>query len=198
MTLEIPYSLSDIFFIIVIVMPGYFALFIFRWLAYLEDRWSDQEIILLSLTSSVFIYILTGYICNVTQFEEIRNIILHPNKAIILAGITILLGLLPGLAIRLYLHFKNISPGNTWVTALESAMDSDDDVWALIYTTDGKEYKGIINYYDTGEEPNSITISRPYQILRDENFYVRDEFEVGKEILFKEKDILRIILFNEI
>jgi hypothetical protein len=68
----------------------------------------------------------------------------------------------------------------------------------LIYTTDGKEYKGIINYYDTGEEPNSITISRPYQILRDENFYVRDEFEVGKEILFKEKDILRIILFNEI
>jgi hypothetical protein len=113
-------------------MPGYFALFIFRWLAYLEDRWSDQEIILLSLTSSVFIYILTGYICNVTQFEEIRNIILHPNKAIILAGITILLGLLPGLAIRLYLHFKNISPGNTWVTALESAMDSDDDVWALI------------------------------------------------------------------
>lgn len=196
--MEMPSTLSDLFFIIVIVMPGYAALFLFRWLSYLEDKWSDQDIVFLSLASSVIIYITTGYICKVTEFEKIKNIILNPSQAFILLLLTISLGLFPGAIIRWWLLKNEISPGNTWVTAIESAVKSEEDVWLLVYTVDGKEYKGTINYYDAGEEPNSLSIRRPYQIIRDNNHYVKEEFEMGKEIVFKNNDINRVVFFKEV
>jgi hypothetical protein len=196
--MEIPSSISDLFFIIVIVIPGYASFFIFRWLAYLEEKWSDQDILFLSFACSVIIYISTGYLSNVSEFDKIKDIILEPSKLLILLFVTFLLGIVPGGILRIWYWRNDISPGNTWVTAIESAMEGDEDVWILVYTNDGKEYKGIINYYDAGEEPNSISIRRPIQIIRNEDYFVNNEFEIGKEIIFKEDDIARIVFFKEV
>lgn len=198
--MEIPSTMSDIFFIIVIVMPGYSALYIFRLYSYLGEKFSDRDILYLSLTFSIVIYILTGFICNVQDFNEIKNIILVPSQAAILLTITILAGLLPGLGMRWWFNKNNISPGSAWDTAIEEAVESseEEDLWLIVNTVEGNEYKGILNYYDIGDEANSLSLSRPIMILRDKSHYVINEFEMGKEIIFKGDNISRIVFLKEI
>lgn len=178
-------------------MPGYLAFYLLRWLSFLERKWSDRDILYLSLIFSVVIYSLTGYLFHVQDFNEIKNIILNPGQACVLLGITFSLGLFPGLIARWWLSKNAIYPGNVWETVLDATRKDAEDTWLLVYTIDGKEYKGTLSYYDAGEEPNALSIRRPIQIIRDENYFVKEEFNVGKEIIFKDKDISRIVLFKE-
>lgn len=179
-------------------MPGYTAFYLFRWLSYLEERWSDRDILYLSLMVSVLIYIVTGNVFHLKDFNEIKNLILIPRQASFLLLITLLLGVIPGGLARLWLIRNDVHPGNVWVTRMNEFRSQDEDVWLLVYTTDGKEYKGTLDYFDAGEEPNSISIKRPIQILRDDDFRVTEEFEMGEEIIFKEHDISRVVSLSEV
>ena len=60
------------------------------------------------------------------------------------------------------------------------------------------EYKGILHYADAGKDKEGLTMRNPMLILRDKYWNVLDEIEMGREILFTEKDVLRVLFFDEL
>jgi len=161
-------------------------------------KWSDIELILYSLGFSIILYISLGYIYNVRDFNSIKDMILIPDKTLMLLGFMIILGIGPGLLLRYWLKRKNIYLGDAWSNALSEESNKEEELWLLIYTNNGCEYKGMLGFYDVEEDPKSLTITQPYMIIRDKNFNVKEEFEIGNEIIFKEKDILRVIILKNI
>lgn len=63
--------------------------------------------------------------------------------------------------------------------------------WLLVYTTDGKEYKGWYSRVSLEGEPRELVISDPRLIIRKDGLF-DSEVLLGKEMLFLEKDIRRL------
>ena len=74
---------------------------------------------------------------------------------------------------------------------------SKDGSTFLVYTNDGEEYLGTLHHNSGSEQPREVTLRNPTKILRLENGEI-DEKEWGKEILFPEKDIKRIVFNSEV
>ncbi len=189
---------SDLFFIMLLILPGYFSLQIFRWLAYFKRKLSDAEILYSSLTFSIFIYIILGYFFQVNEFEAIKAKILVPQKSLILVSITILLGLIPGLIIRIIRRYQGYIPGDSWNAVMEKAGRLKTGSWLTVYTNDGKEYNGLLHFYVVKEERRELSIRKPMMIIRDCDYNVTYELEIGKELYFRENDINRIAFFEEV
>ena len=70
----------------------------------------------------------------------------------------------------------------------------------MVYTDNNLEYKGMMNYAGlcTEGEQREVILSNPKLILRDKDWNVLDEVEMGKEVLFTEKDVRRILFFDQI
>lgn len=191
-------SLSDIFFIMVLVLPGYFALQAFRWLAFLKRKLSDTEILYLSLFFSIIIYLVFGVSLGLSYFDDIKDTALEPIKTLYLLVIVVAVGVIPGVIYRKLRFHKSYIAGDSWSAVMEIAARDESGSWLIVYTSDGKEYKGILHYYATQEEKRELSIRKPLWIIRDENLNVIDEVEMGKEIFFKDSDIKRIVFFKEV
>ncbi len=62
---------------------------------------------------------------------------------------------------------------------------------------DGREYKGTLYRYAGRDHPSEISVRDPKMILRDDQFKVKREISFGREILFREKDIRRVVFDEE-
>lgn len=148
------------------------------------------------MACSLPIYILSGLILNVKDFDDLKNIVIQPNKAFILSCITLVIGFLIGFLFRLYRNWKGYVPYDTWTSVLNAHARGD---WVLIHTSDGQEYEGIIRYFSIEDEPRELSIIKPIRVIRDNNLN-QDEtksFFMGEEIFFSEKDIKRIVFLQE-
>ena len=189
---------SDVFFIMILILPGYFSLQIFRWLAYFKRKLSDAEILYSSLTFSIFIYIILGFFFQVNDFEAVKANILVPQKSLILLVITISFGFIPGLIIRIIRINQKYIPGDSWSAVMETAARVKTGSWLTVYTNDFKEYNGLLHYYAVEEEKRELSLRKPIMIIRDEDSNVKYKLEVGKELFFLEKDINRIAFSEEV
>jgi hypothetical protein len=70
--------------------------------------------------------------------------------------------------------------------------------FAIIYTDNGLEYKGFVHLSGAEQDSKEISIKYPKLILRDKDWNIVNEIPMGKEILFTEKDIRRVLFFEKL
>lgn len=188
-------SLADVIFVIVLLIPGFITLSLLRWLAILEKKLSEYQLILWSLVFSLFIYAIFSWHTGINDIDSIRDNILIPENLAEILALGLTFGAVPGLIVRLTFR-RHFVRGDCWEASLKLA--SKKGSWVIVCTKDGHEYKGILHYSGGGDSPREISIRRPKLILRDKKLKVSKEVKMGKEILFQEKDVQRIVFFKEV
>jgi hypothetical protein len=196
MSLPIPDNVSDVILIIIFLIPGYFSLRIFRYLAYWKEELSEFDVSLLSILFSGLIYISVALFINQQSIDEFKKILLMPINLIYIIGFTFLIGIIPGYIIRKLKERKHEIFFDVWEAVLNRSIETNERTWVLIYTQDNKEYKGYIHMYENKNENKDITLKNPLMIIRDDDFYIKNEVEMGDEIFFKESDISRIVFIQ--
>jgi len=187
--------LLDIFLVILLIIPGFIAFMLFKKLGIREKRISDFETTVWSIFLSLFIYVFFSYITGISDIDSIRDNIFMPNNMLLITGLAILVGVIGGFSAR-WLFRKGIMAGTCWDACFRSA--AQVGTYILIYTTDGKEYKGELWLAGLSESPKEIVIRKPKVILRDSNWRIIDEIEMGSVILFNEKNISRVVFLKDI
>lgn len=187
-------SFSDIMIVFVLIVPGFISFGLFKRIALNEDKVSDFEATIWSLSISLAIYVLFGYLTNLQTFEQIYFNVLNPVYVGIIFGLSLIVGCIPGTIIRLGFK-RGIDYGDCWETCLKSARNG---AFVLVNTVDGKEYKGAYYLGGIGKASREIIIKKPKIILRDTKYLVTDEIEMGTSIIFKKEDIARIVFLNEL
>jgi hypothetical protein len=188
-------SLADVMIVITLLLPGFISLILFRRISVLEKKISDLELVIWSLFISVLIYFIFGLFTGIKDIESFRDKILFSENLAILLGLSLIFGIIPSFIVKKGFR-RSVVKGNCWNLSLKNA--SKKISYVLVYTKDGLEYKGQLHYSGGEETPQEITIRKPKLILRDKNWKVLREIEMGKEILFRESDIKRIVFFNEV
>lgn len=190
-------SLADVVFVIVILLPGFLALSIFKWVAIYERKLSDYKLLLWSLFFSLVIYGIFSASTGISNFDEMRDVLLLSQNLVGILGLGIISGGGPGLIVRFWQKRYGTSiPGDAWQVSMRSA--TKNGCWVIVHTLDKKEYKGILHYTGGKGEPREISIRRPKLILRNDNGKVLNEIKMGSEIFFKETDLQRVVFFKEI
>lgn len=190
-------SFSDIFFIILIVLPGYVTTKILRNIGGLKRRMPDAELLYSSLIFSLIIYSIIGYIFQINDYEGLKNEVLKPYSIPTVLFTTIGVGIIFGIVIYGWRWYNNVVPDDAWTSVIKDYANKYDDTWVIIYTSDGKEYKGSLDYWGIEHEPRELTIKEPYRILMNENFKLIEDVYMGDEMYFSEKDILRMLFMNQ-
>jgi len=184
--------LTDVFFTLTILIPGFVSFNIFRMLARYEKKISDNQTILWSLFFSLFIYSVFLYLTKMTDINEIMNIIFVPNYLILILTLGLLAGIIPGVMVRNQFR-ANIFTGDCWEASMEKA--SSQGSWVIVHTSDGQEFMGTLHYSGSGEDPREISIREPTKIIRKDDKVIEKEW--GKEILFSENDVKRVVVFYQ-
>jgi len=87
--------------------------------------------------------------------------------------------------------------GDVWNVAFARA-SSVPGTYVIVYTENGLEYKGILHLSGAEENAKELTIKYPKLILRDKDWAVVSEIEMGKEIMFTKGDIRRVLFFEKL
>lgn len=190
-------SLSDVVFVMVLLIPGFISFVLIRWIAIFESELSDSRLVIWSLFLSLVIYGVFGWFTGMTEFDTIRDNMLVPQNLLGILVLSFLIGTIPGLIIRGAFR-KNIARGDSWQASMKIASKLVKAPWVMIHTMDGHEYKGTLHYTGGKGFPKEVSIRKPKQIFRDSDGYLLEEVEIGKEMLFSEKDVARIAFFEEV
>jgi len=190
--LDLP-SLTDIFFIIIFLIPGFVVLSLFRRIAVYDRSLSDKETIYWSLFCSLIIIGIYTWKTNTTNITKLTSEIFLPTNIFLLIGIALTLGLFSGGIIRLTIQ-KNVFHEDCWELTMRKA--SENVTWITVYTNDNEEFMGTLHYNSGSTDPREISIRNPIKIIRQNGDI--EEKEWGNEILFLEKDIKRIVFLREV
>ena len=188
-------SLADVVMVIVLLLPGFVSLVLFKWISVIERKFSDFETVVWSLFISLFIYAVFSATTGISDVDSIRDGIFLPNNLIIVLGLSLIFGFLPGAIVR-YGFRKRVVRGDCWDVCMTRA-ESKKNPWVIVYTENGLEYKGRLHIYGTkGEYPRELVIEKPKLIQRNSEGKVLKETKMGSEILFLQKDIRRIVFLQ--
>ena len=192
-TLAVP-SLLEVITVVVILIPGFISLTLFRWLSKYERKISDNQLTLLSLSCSLVIYVIMGSITGIKNIDDYSIKIFEPDYLLLILSIGVLIGGIPGGIIG-YVR-RNVIIGECWEIAMRTASINGD--WVIVYTNDNIEYLGSLHYSGMGNDPREISIRDPTMIVRNEKGEIENEFSVGKEIFFTATDIKRVAFYQEV
>lgn len=183
-------SLLDVITVVILVVPGFVSFVIFRALFPTKrKRFSDFELTIYSLMFTLPIIMSYSLVTGVGDIDTLRETIFSPSNLTMLLGLAFLWGLVPG-GIARFLTRGEWVLGECWDVFWE---ELGDGAYVLVYTEDGREYKGWIQYADKNEEKSELVLGDPKLILRDSRWKVLDEIKIGHNLLFTEKDIRRVV-----
>lgn len=188
-------SLEDIVFIIVLIVPGFFAFILFKKIGMRERQVSEFESTIWSLFASLAIYAVFGYFTGIFNLDSIRENILNPINIASIFVLAIAFGGGFGLIARLMFR-RGFKAGDCWETCIKAAAKQGS--YVLVYTSNNEEYKGELLIGSISEAPKEIVIKNPKLILRNPDFTIRNEIELGNSMIFNESDIRRIVFLKEI
>lgn len=188
-------SLADVVMVIVLLLPGFISLVLFKWISIIERKLSDFETVVWSLFISLLIYTVFSAITGISDVDSIRDGIFLPNNLMLILGLSLTFGFLPGVLLR-YGFRKRIVRGDCWNVCM-ARVKSKKSPWVIVYTEKGLEYKGRLHIFGTeGEHPRELVIEKPKLIQRNNEGKVLKEIKMGSEILFLQKDIRRIVFLQ--
>lgn len=188
-------SLSDVFFITVVLVPGFLTFSLIKTLGILDNKISDFSLTVWSLSCSLGVLAIFGALFQVTDIEVLKANLLSPVYLAGILGTSAVLGTGIGLTVRHFSKRRHRSHGSPWTNSM--LIGSEKGCWVFVYTEDGKEYGGSLHRSGLDDNPSEISIREPIMILRDSDFKVKREIPLGKEILFREKDIRRVVFDQE-
>ena len=189
-------SLADVVMVIVLLLPGFISLVLFKWISIVEKKLSDSETVIWSLFISLLIYTVFSATTGISDVDSIRDGIFLPINLITIMSLSLIFGSLPGILVR-YCFRKRIVRGDCWDVCMARAK-SKKHFWVIVYTKDGLEYKGRLHIYGTkGEHPRELVIEDPKLIQKSEG-KVPKEIKMGSEILFLQEDIRRIVFLQDL
>lgn len=192
--MELP-SLADALLVIILIIPGFVTFYIIKKISVIEQKFSDFETTIWSIFLSMFIYIPFSLIMEVSSIDKIRDIIFSPIPLFYLIVLTILFGFIFGAFVKYILLKGNVGyPGSCWEVAYDKIQDKG--AYVLVYTSNNLEFKGKVHYYAAEDFPRELVIKDPKIILRDDKMNILKEKEWGKEILFREDDIKRVVFLQ--
>ncbi len=132
-----------------------------------------------------------------SNLDMIRDQIFVPSNFVLLNGYTLVLGIIAGVVLKIKFR-KNVKLGSAWDNTIDRLTQLKERPFCIVYTENGLEYKGALEWAGIEEEKKEIVIETPKLILRDKDWNIIDEIEMGKAMLFTERDIRRLLLFNDI
>lgn len=188
---------DEILLAVILVLPGFLSVYLIRKISVQDEKLQDQEFYFWSLFLSVIIFIIFSILIGIKSFEEVEKLIFDYQKVIFLYLIAIIVGSVFGFITKWRLHGDyEALYGQVWSIALKR-LNEEEGKFITIFTTDNLEFSGKIRIYSTREDsPREILIEEPIQIIRNEKMEDIDEIEWGKEILFTEGDIRRIVFYE--
>lgn len=187
-------ALSDIVISLVLLVPGFVALNLFKKIAKFDRSLPENETLLWSLFIGFVILGTYNYGNTTADLETMSKGIFLTQNMIKIVAITILPTIFLGFIIRIFFRDKVISD-DVWELSFKNA--SKIFSWIIVYTNDGEEYMGTLHHNSGSDDPREITIRKPSKIVREETGEYT-EIPWGKEILFPEKDIKRIVFYSEV
>jgi hypothetical protein len=143
-------------------------------------------------------YIPFSLVTGLNNLDSITNGIFLPWNFLFLLSCNLLVGVLTGVILKRYFrkgHVAGSAWDHTfgWVTRI-----GQEGGLMMVYTNDGLEYKGELHMAGTDQERRDVVMRKPKLILRDKDWNIKNEIEMGKEILFVEGDIRRVVFFDDL
>ena len=188
-------SVADTLVVIILLIPGFVAFFLTRRISAIGRKFSDLEITVWSIFFSLLIYIPFSLWTGLDNLDAIRDGIFSPRNFLRLIICTVAAGAVLGSVMKLFR--RGILAGSSWDLAVEK-MRQKKGGFVIVYTENGLEYKGLLHYAGVAETARELIVRKPKLILRDKDWNVLDEIEMGAEILFTEKDIRRVLFYDEL
>jgi hypothetical protein len=203
-------SLADALIVIILLIPGFIAFFIFKRLGSYGGTLTEFETTVWSFFFSaivVFVYII---VTKLTDIDAIRDHFFDPLNFGILFVITMLVALISGYLFKI--KRVGYSLGEPWIQFskeyTERVRNSPNFYFTLtVITKDGQEYEGAARGWG-GRDNKEILLDYPYQIIRDDLGNKLQKIQLGTEnqeasndtskILFRSDDIARLIAWNGI
>lgn len=188
---------TEILIAVILILPGFLSLYIIRKVSIQEEKLSGEEYYLWSLLLSVIIFAVFSYIVNIRSLTEIEDLIFDSKKIILLYFLATVFGIIPGKILKKVIHEDyRVLPGEVWSITL-MRLNREEGKFVTVFTTDNLEFSGRVRIYSTREDsPREILIEDPIQIIRNEKMEEISTTEWGKEILFTESDIRRIVFYE--
>lgn len=187
-------SIDDVAFVIVLLIPGFFSLTLFRWLSIEEKKLSDNQLVIWSVFVSLVIYVINGFLTGITDVNVIKETIFLPTSLLSILGLSLILGIVPGLIVK-YFFRSDAVRGDPWCASMKKAKEGR---WVNVLTVGGQEYSGYLHYIAGAECQKEISIREPLLIKRNSVGKISSEEDMGREILFTEKDVARIVFDIEV
>ena len=159
-------AISDIVVSIILLVPGFVALGIFRKIAKFDRSLPENETILLSLFVGFVILGIYNYGNTTADLETILKEIFLTQNMFKIVVIATLPAILLGFTVRKIYRDKVISD-DVWELSFKNA--SKKGSWIIVYTNDGEEYMGALHHNSGSDEPREVTIRDPIKIVRLEN-----------------------------
>lgn len=183
-------SLADILIIIIFIIPGFLAFYIFRWIGAYGKDYSEFEITTWSLIFSIVIIFGFTIFTGLTDIDSIRDQFFYPINFGILFGSTIGISILSG-----YI-FKRLRKGHVLSDPWEIAIkEHKSGCWLFVHTKNGQEYRGW--YRIAGITKHSIAVDNVTQFIRNQSGDIVRELKINGLLLFNDDDIARIVFVNE-
>lgn len=186
-------SVSDLYFILIILVPGFVTLSLIRHSAIFDRTLSDNETIYWSLFCSMIIF--TTYLYGKTDvtFQQLSEEFIQYENISKIIVISLVYGLVFGYFVKIAFR-RSIFRDDCWELCFKNA--SKNETWLSVYTNDGEEYQGQLHYNSGSIDPREFTIRHPHKIVRQEDQVIEKEW--GEEILFIEDDIKRVVFHREL
>jgi hypothetical protein len=161
---------------------------VFRSLAAWDKKFSEFETVVWSVFISLMIYSFYGSVTGNNSMDAIAGSVFQPAYLVtLIIALTISIGI--GSIVKVAFR-RTIEVGDVWDAFCGRHIKVGD--WVTVYTNDGHEYKGRLSSYGFGESKKEISIRNPKLILRDRTGKATRETLSGEEVLFTERDVLRI------
>ncbi len=184
-------SLLDVVVVVALLLPGFVALAIMRSFAVIEKRLEEFEAIVWSLLLSLAIYALFGIVAGFQNFEELTARVLEPRALLLLIGLTIASGFVPGwLYVRLRHAGRRPLAGNPWDIFFQRNQQDGRDL--IVFTSDGDEFKGWAGESGKEENRTELILLQPRRVMRDAEGVVRAEIPYGDSMIFCADDVRRV------
>src|SRR2546430_12943929 len=159
-------SLLDTFILVALVLPGFAAFSIARFLAVVEKKLEEFDMIVWSLFMSLGIYLIFSVSTGIGDFDTLRDRILSPLILAIFVVTTLFVGMLIGTTWHLFVN-KGKRPrfGDPWDVFLDDVVEKKGrDL--VVFTSDGMEFKGWIGPSGSQDNRREIVLQSPTLIIR--------------------------------
>ena len=189
-------SLADVLVVMILVVPGFVAVKIFARITAFDRKLSDFDTTVYSLGTSLAIYVPFILITGLDNIDKIRDSILLPCNLGLIVGLSVGTGGLTGIAVKL-LFRRKFKWGDVWHRSVVEIQKRLLPPFFVIVHTDKQEIVGQLLSAGTGEQPKDLLIFQPKLIIRNPDFSVKEQMDLGSDLFIPEDSIRSIVFLSK-